>query len=179
LGYMVIPFDLLKHFEAALSLTVRHAPLLEQMVLTDFIAEGHFGRHLRRMREIYAERLSVLLDESRMRLRGLLEMSNIEAGLQTIGRLCAGIDSKAVAVAAAQRDVDVTPVSIYAHGRTAETALQLGFAAVDTKEIRRGVRELAAVLEGELKTMQRGPHGSSGADMSNAIKVSPESPPGE
>jgi GntR family transcriptional regulator/MocR family aminotransferase len=161
LGYMVIPFDLLHYFEATLSLTVRHAPLLEQLVLSDFITEGHFGRHLRRMREVYAERLSVLLDESHLRLAGLLEMSNIEAGLQTIGRLGGGIDSESVAVTAAQRGVDVTPVSIYAQGRATEEALQLGFAAVDTREIKRGVRELAAALETELRTAQRGPRKSS------------------
>ena len=80
LGYVVVPFDLLHHFEAIQSLTVRHAPLLEQLVLTDFITEGHFGRHLRRMREVYAERLSVLLEEARLRLAGLLEISMSKRG---------------------------------------------------------------------------------------------------
>ncbi|HXH40674.1 MAG TPA: PLP-dependent aminotransferase family protein [Thermoanaerobaculia bacterium] len=56
LGYLVVPPDLVPFVEAAKSLTSRHAPLLEQTVLCDFITEGHFGRHLRRMREIYAER---------------------------------------------------------------------------------------------------------------------------
>ena len=62
--------------------TRRHAPLLDQAVLCDFISEGHFGRHLRRMRQIYAERLAVLLESARERLAGLLEISDIEAGLQ-------------------------------------------------------------------------------------------------
>lgn len=52
LGYLVIPADLLDYFAAAISVTSRHAPLLEQAVLCDFITEGHFGRHLRRMREV-------------------------------------------------------------------------------------------------------------------------------
>jgi GntR family transcriptional regulator/MocR family aminotransferase len=147
LGYMVIPFDLLHHVEAMLSLTVRHAPLVDQLVLTEFIAEGHFGRHLRRMREIYAERLSVLVEEARLRLGGLLEISNIEAGLQTAGWLRKGIGAEAAAAAAARHNVDVTPLNRYSHGRGAPQGLQLGFAAFDAKEIRRGVRELAAALE--------------------------------
>ena len=155
LGYIVIPFDLQPHFEAALSLTVRHAPLLEQLVLTDFINEGHFGRHLRRMREVYAERLSVLLEEARRRLPGLLEISSVEAGLQTVGSLCGGIDAESAASAAAKRDVDVTPVDRYSQGRVVTQKLQLGFAAVDVKEIRRGVRELAIVLESERKAICR------------------------
>ena len=84
---MVIPAELVRHFETAISLTVRQIPLLEQLVLTEFIREGHFGRHVRRMREIYAERLSVLLEEARAKLAGLVEISDVEAGLQTIGWL--------------------------------------------------------------------------------------------
>jgi GntR family transcriptional regulator/MocR family aminotransferase len=149
LGYLVIPSDLVHYFEAIKSITSRHAPLLEQVVLGDFITEGHFGRHLRRLREVYAERLSVLLEEARGRLKGLLEISNVEAGLQTAGWLCPGLDGEPVAAAAAKRGVDVTPLSHYCHGGTAPEGLQLGFAAVDTREIRRGVRELAVALERE------------------------------
>ncbi len=156
LGYLVIPVDLLHHFEAILSLTSRHATLLEQLVLTDFIIEGHFGRHLRRMREIYAERLSVLLEEARLRLVGLLEISEVEAGLQTIGWLGGGIDTESATAAAAKRSVDVTPVDRYSQGRVATQGLQLGFAAVDVKEIRRGVRELAIALDSEQKALHSG-----------------------
>ncbi|MGD1078741.1 MAG: PLP-dependent aminotransferase family protein [Candidatus Sulfotelmatobacter sp.] len=155
LGYMVIPSDLSHHFEAIQSLTCRHAPLLEQLVLTDFITEGHFGRHLRRMREVYAERLSVLLEEGHLRLRGLLEISGVEAGLQTAGWLSGGIDAESAAVAAAKRNVDVTPLDRYSQGRVVPEGLQLGFAAVDAKEIRRGVRELAIALEGARKALPR------------------------
>jgi GntR family transcriptional regulator/MocR family aminotransferase len=151
LGYMVIPLDLLYHFEATLSLTVRHAPLLEQLVVTDFIVDGHFGRHLRRRREVYAERLSVLLEEARLRLCGLLEISTVEAGLQTVGWLRDGIDAESAATAAAKRNVDVTPVARYSLGRAVSAGLHLGFAALDAKEIRRGVRELAVALDGDWK----------------------------
>jgi GntR family transcriptional regulator / MocR family aminotransferase len=147
LGYVVIPSDLVHLVEAIQSLSVRHAPLLEQLVLTEFIAEGHFGRHLRRMREVYTERLSVLLEEGRLRLHGLLEISNVEAGLQTAGWLCDGIDAESATVAATKRSVDTTPLSRYNFGSSAREGLQLGFAALDLREIRRGVRELAISLE--------------------------------
>jgi GntR family transcriptional regulator / MocR family aminotransferase len=146
LGYVVVPTGLLQYFEAMQSLTVRHAPLLEQLVLTDFITEGHFARHVRRMREVYAERLSVLLEEARWRLAGLLEISSVEAGLQTAAWLCGGFDAESAAVAAAKRNVDVIPLSRYSQGTLAREGLQLGFAALDVKEIRRGVRELALAL---------------------------------
>jgi GntR family transcriptional regulator/MocR family aminotransferase len=146
LGYIVIPMELVPTFEATKSITNRHATLLEQAVLCDFITAGHFGRHVRRMREIYAQRLAALLAASRAELTGLLDISGVEAGLQTVGWLREGIDAEAAAVAAAARGVDVTPLGRYARGRMARAGLQLGFAALDTEEIRRGVRELAIAL---------------------------------
>ena len=155
LGYLVVPPDLVDYVSATLSVTSRHAPLLEQAVLCDFITEGHFGRHLRRMRKVYAERLSVLLECAEQSLAELLEISGVEAGLQTAGWLSGGIDGELAAAAAAKRDVEVTPLSRYSRGRMAREGLQLGFAAVDVKEIRRGVRELAIALESALKRLHR------------------------
>ena len=155
LGYLVIPPQLTALFAATISLTIRHAPLPEQAVLCDFITEGHFGRHLRRMREVYAERLSVLMECAREKLADFLEISEIEAGLQTVGWLRAGMDGESATRAAAARGVEVFPLSRYSRGRLTREGLQLGFAAVDTREIRRGVQDLATALEGESKASQR------------------------
>lgn len=146
LGYLVVPPDLVERVEAIKSLTNRHAPLLDQVVLCDFIAQGHFGRHLRRTREVYASRLGELLRRARAELRGLVEVSEVEAGLQTVGWLARGIGEDAAARAAAARDVDVTPLGEYTLGTPERAGLQLGFAAVDEREIRRGVEELARAL---------------------------------
>jgi GntR family transcriptional regulator/MocR family aminotransferase len=151
LGYLVIPADLVNLFSAMISLTTRHAALPEQAVLCDFMSEGHFGRHLRRMREVYAERLSALLEGAREKLAGLLEISEIEAGLQTVGWLCEGIDAESATRGAAGRGVEIFPLNRYSRGRVAREGLQLGFAAVDEREIRRGVQELAIAVEEELR----------------------------
>lgn len=147
LGYLVLPPDLVDTVAAIRSIGSRHAPLLEQAVLTDFLAEGHFGRHLRRMREIYAERSAALVAAARERLGGLLHLSDLEAGLQTAGWLALGIDGEAAAHAAEKRGVEVTPLRRYTRGKVVREGLQLGFAAVDEKEIQRGVKGLAAALE--------------------------------
>jgi GntR family transcriptional regulator/MocR family aminotransferase len=152
LGYLVVPEDLVERFAAAKSILNRHAPLLEQTVLCDFLEGGHFGRHLRRMRELYSERLGVLLEEGRRHLAGAVEISEIEAGLQTVGWLAKGLDASVVAKACTERGLEVTPLGWFY--RSAEEVqkrerdgLQLGFAAVAPNEIRRGVEELARVLE--------------------------------
>lgn len=146
LGYLVVPPGLVDAVAAARSITPRHAPVPDQAVLADFIEAGHFGRHLRRMREVYAGRLGALLESAASELAGRLEVSDIEAGLQTAAWLPEDVDADAVARAAAARQVEVTPLSRYARAAKAPNGLILGFASVDEREIRRGVRELAAVL---------------------------------
>ena len=147
IGYLVAPPGLVDRITAAKSVVGQHAPLLDQAVLAEFITEGHFGRHLRRMREVYAERLTVLQEEARSRLDGMLRIGGIDAGLQTTGWLAPGLTEDEVTRAAARREVEVVPVGRYARRPTSHQCLQLGFAAVDTTEIRRGVRELARTLE--------------------------------
>jgi GntR family transcriptional regulator / MocR family aminotransferase len=148
LGYMVLPTEFAERVAAIKSITSRHCPVFEQVVLGQFMNEGHFARHVRRMREVYAERLSVLLEEGRRELRGVLELSEVEAGLQTVGWLY-GVAADAAVSAARARGVDVTSLASY--GARGLQGLQLGFAAVRPGEIRRGVRELAIAIESVCK----------------------------
>jgi GntR family transcriptional regulator / MocR family aminotransferase len=147
IGYLVLPSDLVDTFAAAKSVLNRHAPPFEQTVLCDFMVEGHFERHLRRMREVYAERLSTLFEAARRKLAGLLQLSGVEAGLQTVGWLQQGIDSEAARRAAALRKVEVIPLRVYSMIPTNRQGLQLGFAAMNPQEIKRGVHQLAVALE--------------------------------
>lgn len=142
LAYLVVPEDLVDRFAAVIAMTRRHAPVLEQAALCDFITEGHFARHIRRMRGIYGERLAKLTDCG----QNVLELSPIEAGLQTVGWLPRGRDCDAVAQAAAARNLEVVPLTRYSRRGLKRHGLQLGFAAVDERETARGMRELAKVL---------------------------------
>lgn len=80
-------------------------------------------------------------------MAGLLEVPAVDAGLQTVGWLAPGLDAEIAARAAAARGVEVTPLLRYSRLGLPREGLQLGFAAVDEREIRRGVRELVAALE--------------------------------
>jgi GntR family transcriptional regulator/MocR family aminotransferase len=147
LGYLVVPPEMVDVFAAAQSVSTHHPPLVGQAVLCDFITEGHFARHIRKMREVYAERLSVLLRAAKEKLDGLVEISKVEAGLQTVGWLQHRIDAEVAASAAAERNVELVPLRRYAFGRASRNGIVLGFAAVEPRELRRGVDELAAVLD--------------------------------
>jgi GntR family transcriptional regulator/MocR family aminotransferase len=147
LAYLVVPEDMVDIFAAAESVSTHHPPLIDQAILCDFIREGHFARHVRRMRELYAERLSVLLSSARERLDGLLEIPPVEAGLRTVGWLQGGRSAESAAVMASEHNVEVVPLGRYAWGRARGEGLVLGFAAVDAREIRRGIEQLGQALE--------------------------------
>jgi len=146
-GYLVLPGPLVERVAALRSATVRHPPVLDQAVLAAFVEEGHLGRHVRRMREVYAERRTVLVDSAARELGEALALSPVEAGLQTSGLLGPGLRAEAVVRAAAEQDVEVTALGREWPGRFRAQGLQLGFAAVRPEEIRRGVAVLATVLE--------------------------------
>jgi GntR family transcriptional regulator/MocR family aminotransferase len=96
LGCVVVPPDLVDIFTAARALSDLHSPLIDQSILAEFIAEGHYARHLRRMRTLYASRQEVLLAETERYLKGLLEIAKADAGMHLIGWLPAGVDDQNV-----------------------------------------------------------------------------------
>ena len=148
LGYLVVPPDLVEPLEALKSVASRHATLLDQVTLAAFMDAGHFGRHVRRMREVYAARCGALIAGAKAHLDGLLEVPPIDAGLQTVGWLLNGMTDAEATRAAAAVDVDVSPLSRFWQGPAPRQGLQLGFAAVDEVELDRGIRALASAIGG-------------------------------
>jgi GntR family transcriptional regulator/MocR family aminotransferase len=146
LGYLVVPQGLIDVFASARHFADFHSPYLEQAVMTDFIVEGHFERHIRRMRAIYHERQVLLVNLARERLGGLLDVRPADAGMTVVGWLGGGLDDVATARAAERAGVHVLPVSPLAI-RPLPPALLLGYAGVRDDEIRDGVNKLAIVLE--------------------------------
>lgn len=150
LAYAVVPDWLGEAFAAALSLTARHASLLPQAVLHEFIAEGHYGRHLRRMRQAYGERAAALEEAIARRADGLLALLPITTGLDAAAFLPAGADDAAIARLASAAGLETRPLSAYALDATAPSGLVLGFASFDRPQIETGVGILAGVLEAAL-----------------------------
>ena len=149
LGYLLAPPALVAPLEAIMSRLMQGVPTHTQAVVADFIGEGHFAAHVRRMRKLYAERHDALCQAAARQLAGALEVERSSSGLHTVGWLCAGHDETAVVAAAAQRQVTVAPIGRYAIAPRAAGApggLVLGFGGVTPAEIERGVGLLAEVL---------------------------------
>jgi GntR family transcriptional regulator/MocR family aminotransferase len=147
LGYIVLPQKLVDPFIHARSLTDRFPPVLDQAVLCDFFTEGHFGQHIRRMREAYAERLALLLESAETGpLAGLMEITPVQAGMQIAARLPFHISDCAVKVAAGVQGLEVLPLSVFQIQRSDINGLLLGFANTTKTLLPQAARKLAAVI---------------------------------
>jgi GntR family transcriptional regulator/MocR family aminotransferase len=147
LGYLVVPPKLVEPFLAMRRFTDTHLPVLEQMALADFITEGHFVRHIRRMRTIYAARRDTLMAAIKSELGGWLEVPPPEAGMHLTGWLPPGIDDILVARQAAGQGIDVVPVSNLSINPLPRGGLVLSYAATNEADIKTGVRKLGQVLQ--------------------------------
>lgn len=146
-GYVVLPEPLIDLFGGLRYRTDFRNSSFDQAVLCDFIVDGHFGRHLRRMRNLYAERLASLMEGAQQHLDGLLEISNVRAGLYTIGYLKIGMSSRQAEQLAATQGIEVLAVDRCTLKRPDPKALLLGFGGFDELAIRRGLIRLAGALK--------------------------------
>ncbi|HTZ58580.1 MAG TPA: PLP-dependent aminotransferase family protein [Acidobacteriaceae bacterium] len=143
MGYVVLPPALADYFLAFRYQTDFRNSSFDQAVLCDFIVEGHLARHLRRMRNLYASRLSALIEEGKRHLHGVLEISDVQAGLYTIAFLKNGMTSRQAERLAAKQGVEVLAVDRYTLRRPDPKALLLGFAGYDEAAIREGLIRLS------------------------------------
>ena len=113
LGYLVVPPDLVDAFVAARTVIDRQCSTLMQAVVADFLDEGHFLRHIRRMRTLYTDRQETLLRAAGRELGGLLEVCPCETGLHLVGWLADGRQDQEASQSAARLGVETPPLSIY------------------------------------------------------------------
>lgn len=147
LGFLVVPETFREGLVSALSVTGQFPPLLTQAALADFINEGHFARHLRRMRRVYATRRQYFMDICEDYLSPWLRLRRTESGIQLVGLFHENHDDKAVAAAARDHGVNVSPLSIqYRHGQV-QRGLLMGFAAADEKTTKKAMGKLRDVLQ--------------------------------
>jgi len=146
LGYLVVPPDLVEAFVAARAVIDRQTATLTQAVVADFIQEGHFVRHIRRMRTLYRERQETLLRAAGRELGGLLEVGPCETGMHLMSWLPEARGDRQASQAAACAGIEALPLSSYRLERGARGGLLLGYAGSEPRQIRDGVRRLGAAL---------------------------------
>lgn len=146
LGYLVIPSDLLERFLATRRAIDLGPPTFYQEVLADFMEQGHFARHIRRMRVLYRERRSALVNSIREKLGSRVEVLGSEAGMHLVVTLPRGSRDLEIAERAARHNLWMWPLSPAYLGAVAQPGLILGFGSATAAEIPGAVGELRSLL---------------------------------
>jgi GntR family transcriptional regulator/MocR family aminotransferase len=146
LGYLVVPPDLVDRFAAVRQTMDICPPHMNQAVMTEFIREGHFSRHLRRMRPVYAERRRVLVEALERELGGRSEIIGNAAGMH-LTIYVDNCDDRSVAANASEQSLVLSPLSVSYARRAIRTGFVLGFGNSRIAQITAAVTQLRKLLD--------------------------------
>jgi GntR family transcriptional regulator / MocR family aminotransferase len=146
LGYVVAPDWAMSALITAKNSMDWQCSTLVQIGVSDFIAEGHLERHIRKMRQIYRKRRQVLLTGLKEHLSEWLEPQPSFYGMHVAALARTSLDLDRIADALVQNNVKMHTLSRYYLDRPTKAGLVFGYAVTDLTEIDRGLSLLRAAL---------------------------------
>ena len=150
LGYMVVPLRLVPKIEAVLHMLGPSAAMYAQPVLAQFISEGSFATHIRRMRRLYGERQKLLLKALHDHAQGLLAASAETGGMHVVAELCPELRQQLgdvkVSEIAWTLGLTTPPLTNFFTGPPDQQGLVLGYAAHSDEAIVDAVRRLSTAI---------------------------------
>jgi GntR family transcriptional regulator/MocR family aminotransferase len=147
LGYLVVPEPLVGRFERAADLLSPARAAASEMALADFLAEGHFARHVRRMRALYAERRAALAAAVKAVAGERLRVAPGVGGLHLLARLPDGEDAAAVATRALAAGLAPAALAAFEVEARHPPSLLLGFTNTPAEAAAEQVQRLLAAWE--------------------------------
>ncbi|MEO8891341.1 MAG: PLP-dependent aminotransferase family protein [Coleofasciculaceae cyanobacterium] len=147
IGYLVVPKELVSVITYAKRLTDRHAPILEQQVLTDFINKGYLERHIRQIRKLYDRRRQALMQALEKYFGEQVTILGENAGLHLMVRFHTEFSDQEVVARAQQRGVKLVTSQRYYLKDALKCEFVFGYANLTEEEISEGVLRLAQVLD--------------------------------
>ena len=150
LGFLVAPASLVAAVRSAKFLADWHTPLLTQAALADFIDQGLFARHLRRMRAVYQQRHRQIMESLDDRFAGHLKPVPSAAGLHVAATAPTSTPEELQAVLgrASTAGVELQPLSMYDLGPSGQPGIVLGYGAIPTTDIEEGLSRLRRCFDG-------------------------------
>lgn len=146
LGYIVAPEDWVDKFVNMRGILDTYTATISQVILADFMEQGHFIRHLRRMRQLYAKRRTIFMTEAAELFEGLLDFEPADAGMSVTAWLPQGISDDAVSQVAAAQGLTLFSVSPCYWGQSKRSGLLFGYAACDEATIKEGLKQVKALI---------------------------------
>lgn len=146
IGYLIVPRELSESFDKAVSITGQFAPLILQATVNDFIRQGYFATHLKRMRRLYARRQAQFVHLCEEHLGEWVSVAENDAGMQVLASFKRPMSDRDVVAAAVKEGLDVQGISNNYHSTMPEHGLLLGYAAHDERQSLRAVQALRAAF---------------------------------
>jgi GntR family transcriptional regulator/MocR family aminotransferase len=150
LGFLVAPASLVAAVRNAKFLADWHTPLPTQAALADFIDQGLFARHLRRMRAVYQQRHEQIVESLADRFADHLKLVPSSAGLHVTATAPTSTPEELQAVLdrASAASVALQPLSMFDHGPPSQPGIVVGYGAIATADIEEGLGRLRRCFEG-------------------------------
>lgn len=145
-GYLVAPPLLHRRIEQLKRLTDEYVSWPLQQMLAAFISNGHLDRHIRRMRQQYAQKRQILA-QTLTPIAPLAQLRGLEAGLHAYLELRSDLNPTLIARLARERNVLVTTLDAYYFGAPERPGLLLGYGGLDIPDIMRAAAILREVIE--------------------------------
>jgi len=150
LGFLVAPASLAAAVRNAKFLADWHTPLPTQAALADFIDQGLFARHLRRMRAVYQQRHEQIVESLADRFADHLKLVPSSAGLHVTATAPTSTPEELQVVLdrASAASVALQPLSMFDHGPPSQPGIVVGYGAIATADIEEGLGRLRRCFEG-------------------------------
>lgn len=146
MGYLVLPKDLIPTFRVVRDAVDIFPPVLYQRALSDFIRDGGFARHIRKMRALYAVRRERMIAAIERHFSRIASIASAAAGLHLVVQLPQSIDDKAAAARATAAGIACVALSVCCLDSPQRNGLILGYGGVAAGEVDEAVRKLARVV---------------------------------
>lgn len=146
LAYLVVPKDQVAQFARTADVLHNHCPQLLQRTTATFIEEGHFGRHLKKMRSLYAHRRTLLSDAIAAQLGGRLSLELRAGGMHVLASLNGARQDSTVAARAQHAGLALQALSDWYLEGPARQGLLMGFTNVKDAESAADIASRIAAL---------------------------------
>lgn len=143
IGFIIAPLGLVDPFQQIFNSFQSGVPTHSQAVISDFMDEGYFATHIRRMRSIYAERYHALRHLSKLYLSEHLDIQPTQSGLHTVGFFKQDTDEIGLSLALSKKGISALPLSRYCLKKIQKQGFTLGFGAVNPDQIKSSIIVMA------------------------------------
>jgi GntR family transcriptional regulator/MocR family aminotransferase len=133
LAYLVVPEAQVARFEEISRIFAGGSPELTQSIVTSFIAEGHFARHIQRMRKLYAERRAMTVAGLEQALGGRMQIDAQPGGMHLILRLPDQQSDRALVARMRDNGLYAEALSEWMTDERKASALLLNFTNIDSQ----------------------------------------------